>query len=818
MDPGLEPVAVLTCHLCEEPVVTPFPAEGHTFCCHGCRELWRLLGEEEVARLKAQPGINWARLRPPEESVIPSPAPASGGGTAQLELGLDGLWCASCGVLVETVLRRTPGVVAARVDYGRSLASVTFEPGRADPLRLRQAVEELGYGVHDPLPEEDRDSLRLRRRFGVAAVLGALVMMFSVPVWDGYLPGLPASLYDALGGLLLALSVPVVFWSGWPFLRGAWAALTHRVATMDLLVALGSLSAFGYSLAVFLTRGRWLYFDTSALLITFLLLSRNLEVGSRNRAGAVMQGLARLESRSAARLTADGTVETVAARDLVPGDQVLVRTGGRIPADGTVREGRAAVDESWFTGEAVPVRKAPGSPVFAGSLAVEGRLVITVARRAQASMLAETARMVAVAQGEGNRWQRLADRVLRVFVPAVLALALLTFAAWRWGAGAPWHTALLNGIAVLIIACPCALSVATPVAVAAAAERLGRAGILLRSPDGIERAAGIDTVMLDKTGTLTLGRLVLEEMAGDAGALLGPVASLELASEHPVAVTLVEAARARGLQPQPAASARVEPGRGVEGTVQGRRLTVGRFPELSWPEDLAARARGAEAAGRTVVPVARDGRVAGLYILSDTLRPETVQAVARLRAAGLRVVIASGDGEGPVAAAARAAGITEWQARLSPLEKAERVRAEQAQGHRVAFLGDGINDAAALMHADLGIAMGAGADIARAAGHWTLVSPRLTAAVDGLEDTRKAVRIIRQNLGFSLVYNLAALPLAAAGWATPALAAAAMLASSASVLANALRVLAWSPRRLLWWGLGVTGAGALLAVLAWSGL
>jgi Cu2+-exporting ATPase len=813
-------MAVLTCHLCGLPAAAPFEAEGHPFCCRGCRELWRLLGDEELARLRAAPGVDWLALR---EGLASGPAPARGqapaGDVRQAQLALSGLWCASCAVLVEQVLRRREGVLGARVDFATARAEVSFDAGVLGPDDLRRAVERLGYGAGEPEPEDEGAGgadPALLRRLGGAAALSLAVMMGSVPVWSGYLPALPPGLRWALAWGLWALATPVVFWAGWPFLRGAWASLRAGVPTMDLLIAIGSLSAYAYSAAAVVRGERYLYFDTAGMIVTFLLAGRCLEVGARNRAASVVRLLAGMAAGDACVLRGGREVRVPAA-EVAAGETVVVRPGQRLPVDGEVVSGESSVDESLLTGESLPVSRSAGDPVYAGTLNQNGRLLVRAVRTGAATALGQAVEAVRAAQARRGPWQRRADRAVRAFVPFVLLAAAGTLAGWVWLGRLDAADALLRAIAVLVIACPCALGVATPLAVLAAAQGLGRRGCLLRGGDALERAAGVDVVLFDKTGTLTRGSMVLVDMRPADEGLLALAASVEAASEHPLALALVRAAEERGLGLSPVDAFESLPGWGVRGRVGGRQVEIGALPEGAAP-DLAEAASAWERAGCTSLCLRVDGGVRAVLGVSDWPRPEARESLQALRRDGYRLALVSGDSPGTAAAVARAVGVEEWYARRTPAQKADLVRELQAAGHRVAFVGDGVNDAPALVRADLGVALATGADVAVDAGHLTLVRPDLGAVPEAFAAARRAVRVIRQNLAWALTYNLLALPAAAAGFAMPVVAAGAMVLSSAFVLGNSLRLLGWSPRR---WAAGAAAAGAcgaLLAALAWWGV
>ena len=788
-------------------------AEGHAFCCHGCRELWRLLGEERITELRTGPGLNWAALRAaPAEPVLE----AGAGETATATLALDGLWCSSCAVLVEQVLRRTPGVLGGHVDYTASRAEVVFDAERTSAPDLQAVVQRLGYGARpDHGAAGDADLLR---RFSRSLVVGLLVMMLSVPVWSGLLPTLDPPLRDALAYGLWLLTTPVVFWGGWPFLRGAWVSLRHGVPTMDLLVAVGTLAAYAYSAIAVLTGGRYLYFDIAGMLVSFLLLGRAIDSAARARAASVSRLLLELAAKEAVVIRAGGEL-AVPADQVLAGEAVVLRPGQKAPVDGEVLSGRSAVDEASLTGEGLPVDKVPGDLVYAGTLNQNGRLVLRALRVGGDTVLSQTARAVAAAQASKGAWQQLADRVVRVFVPVILLISVATWAGGHWLFHLGMAPALLRAIAALVIACPCALSVATPLAVAAAAQRAGRMGVLLRRGDAVERAAGVDTVLLDKTGTVTTGVATLAEWLPADDGLLALAAAVELGSEHPLGQAVVRAAEGRRLRVVPAEDFMALPGTGVSGRVQGRAVSVGVLPpSIEAPTALAASAAEWEQEGRTVLWLLVDGAVAAALAVSDRPRPDAATAIADLRRAGVEVAMLTGDAAGTARAVASLIGIERVLARQSPLDKAAEVARLQAAGRRVAFVGDGINDAPALVQADLGIAMAQGSDIAVEAGQLTLARPALRSVPQVLGLARQTVAVIRGNLLWALLYNVIAVPAAILGYAQPLFSAGAMVVSSAFVLGNSLRLVGGSARRSVAAGIWVAGAAAVLVALAWWSL
>lgn len=810
------------CYLCDQPIVTPVPADGHAFCCHGCRELWRLLGDEEIAQLKSQPGVQWAQLR--QQIAQPEPAKLTLGAKPEsLALAIDGMWCASCAILIEQVVLRTPGVMGVHIDYTSSTADVAMDGAVTSAEHLTRVIRDLGYGasLQDEADNggESRDQT-LIKRFGLSLALSLFVMMFSVPVWSGYLPELPPVFRDWLGYGLMTLATPVLFWGGWPFLRGAWTSLRHRIPTMDLLIAIGTLSAYGYSIAALLLHQRYLYFDTASMLITFLLFSKLLEVSTRNRAGGITRLLSRFTVGQARRLDSAGNVEMVAIDAVAPEDRLVLLPGERVAVDAVIDEGLSALDESLLTGEAMPVDKGVGDVVYAGTLNHTGRLVVRALRPQRESLVSQIQGYVKEAQDARGPWRTMADRVLKVFVPFVLLFGLGTLVTSHWGFHLVWSQALLRMTAVFVIACPCALSVATPLAIMAGAQRIGRNGVLLKSGDALERLAEIDVIAFDKTGTLTTGRMTVRDYWPQDPEVMMWAASAELGSEHPIAQALVRYAENHDIALLSGSEFEASPGFGIRAHIEGRSVQVLRADDalVAGDERLAQRVDAWRQSGFTVSAVVVDGHTLGAVAVADTLRAGTLETIQRLKAENIELAILSGDHPDALARVAGELDIEQAMGRLEPLHKAEWIAAQQTAQHRVLFVGDGINDSPALVRAELGMAMAGASDIAREAGHLTLTRPSIEGVVEAIAAGRMASRVIRQNLIWAFLYNILALPAAALGVTSPLIAAAAMLLSSAFVLGNSLRVLEWSPRRYVLGLAAVTVVGGLLFSLAWLGI
>jgi Cu+-exporting ATPase len=731
----------------------------------------------------------------------------------QLELPITGMTCASCASRIERSLNRLDGVHAS-VNYATERATVEFDSGSVAPERLVEAVESVGYRAVLPTteaeqPEGEEDSTApLRRRLLVSAVLSAPVLLLSM---------IPALQFDNWQWLALQLATPVVLWGGWPFHHAAWANLKHGAATMDTLVSVGTLAAWLWSLyALFLGDAGMagmkmefdlipspregaddIYLEVAAVVTTFILAGRYFEARAKRRAGAAIEALLELGAKEVSLLEPDGGERLVPVEQLQPGDRLLVRPGEKVATDGVVEEGSSALDASMLTGEPVPVEVGPGSAVAGATVNAGGRLVVRATRVGSDTALAQIARLVTEAQSGKAPVQRLADRVSGVFVPVVIGLAAATLGFWL-GAGEGAAYAFTAAVAVLIIACPCALGLATPTALMVGTGRGAQLGLLIKGPEVLESTRRVDTVVLDKTGTVTTGRMTLVDLVLAKGAerseALRLVGALEDASEHPVARAIADAARAElGALATPESFSNRE-GLGVEGAMDFDRAVVAGRPGLlaEWdmpvPDALDAARRSAEAQGRTAVLAGWDGAARALFVVADALKPTSREAVERLRALGLRPLLLTGDNEATARAIAAEVGIDEVIAEVLPADKADVVRRLQREGRVVAMVGDGVNDAPALAQAELGLSIGTGTDVAIEASDLTLVSGDLRAAADAIRLSRATLRTIKQNLGWAFGYNVAAVPLAAAGLLNPVIAGAAMALSSVSVVANALRL------------------------------
>ncbi|WP_406202451.1 heavy metal translocating P-type ATPase [Streptomyces sp. NBC_01017] len=743
--------------------------------------------------------------QPPITEAPGAPATAA---PSQVELLIGEMTCASCAARVEKKLNRMDGVTAT-VNYATEKAKVSF-PAGIQVADLIATVERTGYTAEEPAPPEptsdeppeDAELTGYRRRLTVSALLAVPVILLSM---------IPALQFDNWQWLALTLASPVVVWGGLPFHRAAFTNARHGAATMDTLISMGTLAAYGWSLwALFLgvagmpgmhdtfefTVSRvdgasQIYLEVAAGVVTFILLGRYLEARSKRRAGAALRALMELGAKDVAVLR-DGREVRVPVGRLTVGDRFAVRPGEKIATDGTVVEGSSAVDAALLTGESVPVDVTVGDAVTGATVNAGGRLVVEATRVGADTQLARTAKLVEEAQNGKAEVQRLADRISAVFVPAVILLAVATFGAWL-GLTDDTVAAFTAAVAVLIIACPCALGLATPTALMVGTGRGAQLGILIKGPEVLESTRRVDTVVLDKTGTVTTGRMTLQKVYAadgtDEDEVLRLAGAVEHASEHPVARAVAAGAEQRvGRLPQVEGFENV-PGRGVRGRVEGRDVVVGRLYDVL-PSGLARAREEAERGGRTAVVVGWDGAARGVVAVADAVKQTSAEAVRELRALGLTPMLLTGDNRAVAEAVADAVGIGADQviAEVLPEDKVEAVRRLRREGRCVAMVGDGVNDAAALATADLGLAMGTGTDAAIEASDLTLVRGDLRVAADAIRLSRRTLATIKGNLVWAFGYNVAALPLAAAGLLNPMIAGAAMAFSSVFVVSNSLRL------------------------------
>lgn len=735
-------------------------------------------------------------------------APSTQPETARVTIPISGMTCAACQSFVQKTLQEQPGVESATVNLLLHNATISYRPGASTPEALVESVRSTGYGAEMPqqaadvLAEQEDLDRRLDAEYGVLRTKAA------VSLAAGSL-AMAAMFFPVISGLfLLPLTVFIMAWAGRHFYVKAWSAFRHRTSDMNTLVALGTGSAFLYSAASTLAPG-WFhahglghghYYEAVLFIIALILTGNTLEARAKRQTAAALRGLGRLQPKTA-RVARQGGEFDVPVEELVAGDEILVRPGERIPADGDVIGGASPVDESMLTGESLPVDKSAGSAVTGGTLNTSGALRIRATTLGASSRLAQIVRLLRDAQSSRAPMQDLADRISRIFVPVVVSIALLTFALWLALAPAPaFGRALAAAVTVLIIACPCAMGLAVPTAVMVATGRAATAGILIKGGQALQRLESLDTIALDKTGTITEGRPAVAASTLD-NASLTLLASLELSSEHPLARAVVEYARSRGLTLSSAAQFDARPGFGASGSVEGHTVLAGNEAFLrSYGIEPPAPSFDASLDGHTLIYAAIDGRAAGVLALADSIKPSSPAAIAGLRALGLRVLMLTGDHDRTahsIAAQLASAGgpLDEVIAQVTPEGKIEAIRRLQAEGKVVAMAGDGINDAPALAQADVGFALASGSDVAYDSADVTLMRGDLTAILAAIRLSRLTMRTMRQNLGWAFLYNVLGIPIAAGVLypafgilLTPVFASAAMALSSVSVVTNSLRL------------------------------
>jgi Cu2+-exporting ATPase len=708
----------------------------------------------------------------------------AGSGLSHIDLAVEGVSCAGCMAKIERGLSAIPNVTLARVNLTDRRVALEWKQGALDPARFIDRLAELGYKAY-PFETagaeavEAEQSRFLLRCLGVAAFATMNVMMLSIPVWSGNVSDMIPEQRDFFHWLSALIALPAAAYAGQPFFRSAWRALSTRNVNMDVPISIGVILALGMSVVETINHAEHAYFDAAIMLLAFLLVGRYLDQSMRRRTRAVAGNLAALKAETATKFVGTDEISEVPVAAIDPGDIVLLRPGERCAVDGTVIEGRSEIDQSLITGETRHVAAEQGTAVYAGSLNMTGTLRVRVSAASEGTLLAEISRLLDNALQARSRYVRLADRASRLYAPVVHATALLTILGWVL-MGSTWHDAIVTGVAVLIITCPCALGLAIPTVQTVASGAMFRAGVLLNSGDSIERLAEVDHIIFDKTGTLTLPDLEVVNASGIPDEVFRLAGQLALASHHPVAAAVARASNAKA----PLAGAVEEPGQGVRADLGGRELRLGR-PSFCGAEQLADDSRNHDPEASIVA--FSDGEAKYVFCVRQGLRPDAQAVISALQERNLRVEILSGDREPAVRAAARALGISDWRAGVTPADKIARIEELKSQGSRVMMVGDGLNDAPSLAAAHVSMSPISAAHLSQATADLVFLGKPLAPVVSAIDFARKALLLMRQNLWLAVGYNFLAVPIAISGVVTPLIAAAAMSGSSILVMLNALR-------------------------------
>ncbi len=806
---------MLTCNHCllefpdGEAVYDDINGQEKVFCCGGCNGIYRLIHYEgldtfyEKRRWK-DTGISASLFKKEVDVKLFAEHVRDTADGKEIDLYIDGIRCASCVWLNEKILMKTGGVEYARVNYATHRARIRWNPRITGLDRILKRILSIGY---NPKPYLESERFRVQRaetrdllvRFGTAGFLSSQLMIYSIALYAGYFQGIDKGTKLIIEIIAMALTVPVIFYSGMPFIKSTMRGLRHLSFNMDFLIVIGAGSAFIYSIFEMFTGGE-VYFDTSAMIITLILLGRYIEAGAKGKASETVEHLAELAPKSATRIIMSPAPgiherETVLASALEKGDLVEVKPGEKIPLDGTVIEGESEVDESLLTGESMPILKASGAGVIGGSMNLYGTLIFEVKRTGKDTVLAGIIRAVEDAQARKPKIQALADRVVGIFVPAILVIAFLTILVYL-AQGLSLQRSLMTGVSVLVIACPCSLGLATPIAVLMFATMASSRGVLIRGGEVIENTSGLTHVLFDKTGTITLGRPVLKETivvdrSFEREYIVELAASVECLSEHSIGHAICGEAAPTFT----ASGFKTFPGKGVEGIVEGRRIIIGNRilmkengVAMEGLQVLEEPIGHFERQGDTVVSVGWDGRLRAVMIISDVVRAEAVQAIDEIEKMNCNVGVMSGDDSATTQSIASQIGIANAFSEASPIRKKDYIAELQNEGQRVMMVGDGINDAPALTEASVGVAMGRGTDIAMESADAVLMRNDLRLIPYFIGLSKKTFSIIRQNIFWAFFYNIVAIPLAVAGILHPIIAAGAMAASSLFVVANSLRI------------------------------
>jgi Cu2+-exporting ATPase len=792
-----------TCIHCNLPippsdlVIDEIDGKELRFCCHGCQGVYRIINGAGLNNFYQR--RDWSEQGVPagvfeaefDENMLAGHVINHNEDSAEISLIIEGIRCASCVWLLEKLLGKEQGVDAIRVNYGTHRAQVRFNPQKTSPAKIFSTVSRLGYLPHPftsgaAQQAAAREQRSLLIRFGTAAFLSMQLMGFTFALYGGYFHGIDPGTRQMIQYFAAAVTTPVVFYSGWPFLAGAWRSLKNQAPSMDLLISLGVLTAYSYSLYALVDGGE-VYFDTAAMIITLILLGRLFEGSARNRSISGIDRLLRLAPDSANRIVGE-EIHSVDSASLSPGDLILVRPGERIPVDCRITTGETEVDEATITGEPMPVLRRPGDNVSAGTLNLSSSVKLEVERVAAESFIARMAHMVEEAQNRKAPIQSLADKVATIFVPLVILIAAGTWIFWL-SSNVPHTEALLNAVSVLIVACPCALGLATPTAVLVASGSAAARGILFRGGDILEMTGRINLIAFDKTGTLTLGKPTIEQIIPAPGqsaeSLLKLACRVERGSNHPIALGIIAKAKEEGIVQEASESIETIPGRGLRMASDDGEVLLG---SRSFLTENNIEIPVIESGTLTEVYVSLGGTWGGVLLIHDPLRENAVQAITRLQGFGLQTVLLTGDRPEAAEQISAKLAISNYLANLSPADKATWINNQQQSGLRVMMVGDGINDAPALSSADVGCAMAGGTDIALETSDLVLTKPDLGRLYEAVYIARKTLLVIKQNLFWAFAYNFMTIPLAASGQLAPVWAAVAMACSSLLVVGNSLRL------------------------------
>ena len=792
-----------TCIHCKLPipqrdlVVDEVDGKELHFCCHGCQGVYRVINGAGLGKFYQQ--RDWHQEGVPEgvfdtafdEALLAGHVVSHNETSAEIALIIEGIRCASCVWLLEKLIEKVQGVETIRVNYGTHGAQIRVNPKETAPKEIFTNIIRLGYlphpytsGAAQRAAAKEQRSLLIR--FGTAAFLSMQVMGFSFALYGGYFHGIDPSIRETIQYFTAAVATPVVFYSGWPFFAGAWRSIRNKAPSMDLLITLGVTTAYSYSIYSMLTGGE-VYFDTASMIITLILLGRLFEGSARNRSIAGIDKLLRLAPESA-NLMAGEAIQVVASTSLKPGDLILVRPGERIPVDGWIHEGKTELDEATISGEPMPVLRQQGDTVLAGTLNLSSSIQLQVEKVAAESFIARMALMVEEAQNRKAPIQSLADKVATLFVPFVTLTAAGTWLFWFLH-DVQSTAALLNAVSVLIVACPCALGLATPTAVLVASGNAATRGILFRGGDILEITARVGTIAFDKTGTLTLGKPTVEKIIPAPGqseeSLLRIASQVENGSSHPIARGIIDRAKVAGISIGPTSAVETVPGRGLRMVSSEGEILVG---SLAFLEKCNVAIPAVESGSLTEVYVSLAGLWMGTLLIMDPLREEAASAVGQLQQIGLRIVLLTGDRFATAQEVSSKLAISDFHTNLNPADKTDWIRTHQEAGEKIMMVGDGINDAPALSLADVGCAMAGGTDIALETSDLVLTRGNLGRLYEAIYIARKTLLVIKQNLFWAFAYNLITIPLAASGNLAPVWAALTMASSSVIVVSNSLRL------------------------------